>query len=114
MSRTKTGPTRRKKHNKIRKEAKGFRGHRGRSIKGAKEGILHALRHAYKSRRLKKRDMKSLWITRLNAAAREHGLSYSQFMGKLKEKDIQLDKKVLSQIAVGDPETFGKIIRKLT
>lgn len=113
MPRIKSGPTRRKKHKKLRKQAKGFRGHRGRSVRGAKEGILHALRHAYKGRRLKKREMRRLWIQRLNAAVREHDLSYSQFIGKMKEKNIELDRKVLSQIAVGDPETFSTIVEKV-
>lgn len=74
---------------------------------------MHALRYAYKGRRLKKRNMRVLWIQRINAAARKQGLSYSQFIGKLKEKNVELDRKVLSQIAVGDPETFSTIVEKV-
>lgn len=113
MPRVKTGPTRRRRHRQIRRQAKGFRGHRGRSVRGAKEGILHALNHAYVGRRLKKRDLRRLWTVRLNAAVRQHELNYSHFMGKLKEHQIELNRKVLSQIAVGDPETFSAIVKRI-
>lgn len=108
--RVKTGIKRHKRHKKIKKAAKGFSGHRGRSIRGAMEGLLHAGKYSYISRRLKKRDMRKLWILRLNAAVREHGLSYSRFIKALKDKNIELDRKVLSEIAIMDPESFEKII----
>lgn len=111
--RVKTGVKRRRKHKKIRELAKGFRGHRGHSFIGAKEGVMHAERHAYVSRRLKKRDMRRLWITRLSAAVREHGLRYSEFVKKLKDAKVELDRKVLSEIAIFDPETFEKIVEEV-
>lgn len=111
--RVKTGTTRHRRHKKIRKAAKGFRGHRGRSIRGAKEGLMHAQKHAYIGRRLKKRNFRRLWIIRLSAGATEYGLSYSQLIHKLKEAHVELDRKTLSQIAMEDPKTFGKIINKL-
>ncbi|MBM4402179.1 MAG: 50S ribosomal protein L20 [Candidatus Cloacimonetes bacterium] len=111
--RVKTGIKRRKRHKKIRKLAKGFRGHRGHTLRGAKEGAMHAERHAYTSRRLKKRDIRRLWITRLSAAVREHGLRYSEFIKKLKDANIELDRKVLSEIARHDPKTFEKIVEEV-
>ena len=111
--RIKTGVKRGRKHKKIRKLAKGFRGHRGHTVRGAKEGVLHAEKHAYVGRKLKKRSMRRLWITRLSAAVREHGLRYSEFIKKLKSAEIELDRKVLSEIAVHDPGTFERIIREV-
>ncbi|OQX51385.1 50S ribosomal protein L20 [candidate division CPR3 bacterium 4484_211] len=110
MPRTKTGTVRRARHKKIRQLAKGFREHRRTTFKGAKEGVLHAAAYAYKSRRLKKRNMRKLWIMRLNGALRDHQISYSVFIHKLKQANIQLNRKVLSQIAAHDPETFNKIV----
>ena len=111
--RVKTGVKRHKKHKKIRELAKGFRGHRGHTFLGAKEGVMHAERHAYVGRRLKKRDMRRLWITRLSAAVREHGLHYSEFIKKLKDKKIEMDRKVLSEIAIHDPGTLEKIVEEV-
>lgn len=113
MSRVKTGTTRRARHKKVRKAAKGFTGHRGRTLRGAKEGVIHALKHAHKSRRLKKRDFRALWIQRLNAAVRQHNLSYSQLIALLKKKPVELDRKVLSQLAVEKPLIFDKIIEEI-
>ena len=93
--------------------AKGFRLHRGHTIKAAKEGIMHALSHAYRDRRTKKRNARKLWIIRLNAALRQHGLTYSRFINMLKEKNVELDRKVLSKIAVHDGDVFGKIVEKI-
>jgi len=114
--RVRTGIVRRKRHNKIRKEAtkRGFSGHRGRTFRGAKEGLLHALKHSYIGRKLKKRNMRRLWITRLNAAVQENGLSYSKFMNLLNKSTLKIDRKVLSSIAMHDPETFKKIIEKVS
>ena len=112
--RVKTGVKRHKKHKKIRKQAKGFSGHRGRSVRGAKEGLFHAGKHARVSRRLKKRDMRKLWVVRLNAATREHGLVYSHFIKALNDKNITLDRKILSEIAIMDPDTFGEIVKQVT
>ena len=112
--RIKTGPTRARKHREIRKKAKGFRGHRGRSVRGAKEGLLNALSHAYVSRKLKKRNMKRLWIQRINAALRQNGTTYNNFFHQLRNTEIKLNRKVLSEIAMHDPETFGKIVDKVS
>lgn len=111
--RVKTGIVRRKRHKKILKEAKGFRGHRGRSVRGAMEGVLNALSHAYIGRKHKKRNMRALWIQRLNAAVREHGISYSKFVQKLNNSKIQLDRKILSEVAQTDPDTFKQIFEKI-
>jgi len=113
MTRTKTGPQRARKHRKIKKKARGFKEARRTRVKAAKEALLHSGQYAFIGRKLKKRDLRSLWIKRLNAAVREHGLKYSVFISKLKEKNIELDRKVLSEIAVKDPETFKKIVSEV-
>jgi large subunit ribosomal protein L20 len=99
-----------RKHRKIKKAARGFKHARSRRVKSAKEALLHAGQYAYIGRKLKKRDLRSLWITRINAAVRTHGMSYSKFMAALKAKKIELDRKMLADIAVHDPETFEKIV----
>lgn len=103
---------RRQRHKKILEAAKGFRDARRKRYKVAKEAVLHAGQYAYIGRKLRKRDIRSLWITRLNAAAREQGLSYSRFISGLKKANIELDRKILSDIAIEDPATFGKIVEK--
>ncbi len=103
----------RKKHKKIKKEAKGFRQARRTRIKAAKEAILHAGQYAYIGRKLRKRNLRRLWIVRLNAAVREHGLTYSEFISGLKKKKIEVDRKILADIAVNDPDTFAKIVSEL-
>src|SRR3989338_6509196 len=110
MARIKTGTTRRARHNKIRAQAKGFGGSRGRTIKGAKEGIMHALMHAYVGRKLKKRDMKRLWITRINAALSGTSTNYSTFVHNLRKNEVVINRKVLSEIAQYDEKTFQKIV----
>ncbi len=102
-----------RRHRKIKKLTKGFGQARRRRIKAGKEAALHAGQYAYIGRKDRKRDLRKLWIIRLNAAAREHGLSYSQFISGLKKKNIQLDRKILSDIAVSDPSTFSKIIEEI-
>ncbi|MCA9391829.1 50S ribosomal protein L20 [candidate division WWE3 bacterium] len=110
MARVKGGYVRSRRHNKIKKEARGFKGHRRRTVKGAQEGILHALANAYISRKQKKRNMRSLWIVRINAALRPKGLSYSKFISMLKGKNVVLNRKVMSDLAIADPKTLDKII----
>ncbi|MCA9397617.1 50S ribosomal protein L20 [candidate division WWE3 bacterium] len=112
--RIKTGVIRRKRHNKVLKQAKGFRGFRRRSFKGAKEGVLHALKHSYISRKQKKRNMRRLWIQRINAGLKANGAKYSTFIQSLKSSNIELNRKVLSEIAMHDPQTFGKIVEKVS
>lgn len=112
MARVKSPSAR--KHRKIRKLAKGFKQARRRRAKTAIEGVLHAGQYAYAGRKLRKRDMRKLWIQRLNAAARENGIKYSSLIHSLKNANIELDRKVLSAIAVEDPKTFEKIVSKAT
>jgi large subunit ribosomal protein L20 len=111
MPRTKTIASR--KHKEIRKAARGFRNARSRRIGAAKEALLHAGQYAYIGRRLKKRDLRSLWIVRLNAAARENGMKYSELIKKLKDNKVELDRKILADIAARDPQTFTKILSEL-
>jgi len=101
------------KHKKIRKLAKGYKFSASRRVKTAKEAILHAGQYAYVGRKRKKRDLRSLWITRINAGVREHDLSYSRFMNLLKKNKIELDRKILSDIAVKDPKTFESIVKEV-
>jgi large subunit ribosomal protein L20 len=113
--RVKKGPTRSRRHHKIASEAskRGFRGFRGRTIKGAKEGLQHALTNSYKSRKMHTRQMRTLWINRISAAVKNQGLSYSQFISKLKQADIVLNRKVLSEIAMYQPEVFDKLVKTI-
>ncbi len=95
-----------KKRRKVFKAAKGFRGGHGRLLRSAKEAVARALRFAYRDRRTKKREIRSLWIARVNAAAREEGLSYSKFLFGLKKAGVELDRKVMADMAVNDPAGF--------
>ncbi len=111
MARTKSPSAR--KHRTILKQAKGFKHARSRRYKSAQEAVLHAGQYAYHGRKLKKRDLRSLWIIRLNAASRENGLKYSELINKLKSNKIEIDRKILSDIAATDPNTFKSIISEL-
>ncbi|NTV31150.1 50S ribosomal protein L20 [candidate division WWE3 bacterium] len=111
--RVKKGTTRARKHREIKSEAKGFIGHRRRTIKGAKEGIMHSLKNAFVGRKDKKANMRALWIIRINAILSEKNISYSRFIKQLKDKNIILNRKILSEIAVQDPATFDKIIKEV-
>lgn len=99
-----------KRHRKVKKAARGYKHAARRRVKVAKEALLHAGHYAYVGRKLKKRDLRRLWIVRLNAAAREHDLSYSKFIAGLKKENIAIDRKILSDIAINDSDTFGKIV----
>jgi len=101
------------KHRKIKKLAKGFSHARRKRVKTAKETLLHSGQYAYIGRKLKKRDLRRLWIIRIGAASKNSGLSYSQFISKLKTNNIELDRKILSEIAVKDTETFEKIVSEI-
>ncbi|MEA1913314.1 MAG: 50S ribosomal protein L20 [candidate division WOR-3 bacterium] len=109
MARHKNVVQRRKRHKKILKRAEGFFGKRKSSYRIAKEAVMKALAYAYRDRRRKKRDFRRLWIIRINAAARQNGLSYSKFMHGLYNSHINLNRKVLAEIAVMEPETFSQI-----
>jgi len=98
-----------KRHKKILKQAKGYRGARSRTFKVAKQAVQRAGQYAYRDRRVKKRVFRSLWIIRINAAARENGLSYSKLIAGLKKANINLDRKTLAEIAVNDKEAFSVI-----
>ena len=108
MSRVKRSIHARKKRRATLARAKGYRGQAHSSYKRAKEAVLHAERYAYRDRRARKRDFRRLWITRIGAAARREGLSYSQFMHGLRKAGVELDRKMLADIAVRDPETFRR------
>jgi large subunit ribosomal protein L20 len=102
----------RKKRRKVLAEAKGYWGLKSRSYKYAKEQVEHSLVYAYRDRKVKKRTFRQLWIVRINAAARQHDLSYNQFIAGLKKAEIELDRKVLADLAVSDPAAFGKIAER--
>ena len=112
MSRVKRSVHARKKRRATLERTKGFRGQANSSYKRAKEALLKADTYAYRDRRNKKRDFRRLWIVRINAAARQEGMSYSQFMHGLKLAEIEVDRKVLADIAVRDPETFRRFAEK--
>ncbi len=112
MSRVKRGVTTRARHKKILAMAAGHRGQRHRVFRRANESVLHALHYSYRDRRARKADMRRLWIQRINAGAREHGLTYSQFMHGLKLAGVDLDRKVLSDLAIREPEAFAAIVEQ--
>ncbi|MBP6045328.1 MAG: 50S ribosomal protein L20 [Microgenomates group bacterium] len=111
--RVKSGVRTKRRHNKVLKLAKGYWQSRSSQFKKAAEAVLHAGQYAYAGRRIKRRDFRSLWIVRINAAVRPEGLSYSQFVSKLKAKNISLDRKILSQIATEYPNVFKKIVSEV-
>lgn len=110
MSRVKRGVTARARHKKVLDQAKGYRGRRKNVYRIAKEAVMKAGQYAYRDRRQKKRQFRTLWIARINAAAREQGLSYSVFMNGLKKAAIQIDRKVLADLAVFDKAAFVAIV----
>jgi large subunit ribosomal protein L20 len=112
VSRVKRSVHARKKRRNTLERTKGYRGQAKSSYKRAKEALLKADSYAYRDRRNRKRDFRRLWIVRINAAAREEGMSYSQFMHGLREAGIELDRKVLADIAVRDPETFRRFAER--
>jgi large subunit ribosomal protein L20 len=109
MPRVKRGVTARARHKKVLKQAKGFRGRRGNVYRVAKQAVMKAGQYAYRDRRTKKRQFRALWIARINAAVRELGLTYSAFMSGLKKAQIDIDRKVLADLAVQDKPAFAKI-----
>ena len=109
MARVKRGVTVKARHKKILGKAKGYYGARGKTFKAAKQAVIKAGQYAYRDRRQRKRQFRALWITRINAAARMHGLSYSRLINGLNRAELDIDRKVLADIAVRDPEAFGAI-----
>ena len=112
MARVKRGVQAKARHKKVLKQAKGFRGARSRTYKVAKQAVMRAGQYAYRDRRVKKRVFRSLWIVRINAAARDNGLTYSQLIAGLKKANIDLDRKVLASLAVNDKEAFSLLVEQ--
>ena len=110
MPRTKSGPATKKRHKKVLERAKGYRGSKSRLFRRANEQVLHSLSYAYRDRRQRRRNFRKLWITRINAAARQNGMSYSRFMNGLKTAEIEIDRKVLADLAVNDAKAFSDLV----
>lgn len=113
MTRVKRGVQKRKRKKRIIKQAKGYKWSRKSKYRAAKEALMHAWTYSYRDRRTKKRDFRRLWQIRINAACREQGISYSKFINALKKNKIELDRKVLSELAKDYPEIFKKIVEKV-
>ncbi len=111
MARIKTGVTARRRHKKILERAEGYRGGRHSLLKTAKEAVMHAGAYAFAGRRERKGDMRKLWITRISAALETEGVSYSKFMSGLKKQHIELDRKVLADLAANNPEIFKEVVK---
>ncbi len=111
MARVKRGIVSRRKHNKLASLTKGYRGTKHRLIKAAKEASLHAGAYAYHGRKLKKRDIRALWIVRISEAAKKENTSYSKLMAGLKKAKIELDRKILADLVLNDPQTFSEVAK---
>lgn len=111
MARVKRGVHAKKKHKAVLAKAKGHYGNRSRSFRSANESVMHAGQYATRDRRARKGEMRSLWIQRINAACRIHGTSYSRFIAGLKEAGIEVDRKMLADLAVTDPAAFGALVK---
>ena len=112
MARVKRGVTTHARHKKLVKQAKGYRGRSKNVFRSAIQRVEKGLQYAYRDRRARKRNFRALWIQRINAGAREHGLTYAQFMNGIKRAGIELDRKVLSDLAVREPESFRALVEK--
>ncbi len=110
MPRVKGGTTTKKRHKKILERAKGYRGSKSRHFKRANEQVLHSLAYSYRDRRQRRRNFRKLWIIRINAAARENGMSYSRFMNGLKAAELEIDRKVLADLALHDAQAFSDLV----
>lgn len=110
MARVKRGPKTRKRRKKVLKSAKGFIGSRSTLFRPAKQAVIKSLQYAYRDRRQKKRNFRRLWITRINAAARQNGLTYSKFINGLKQANIEIDRKMLAEMAVNDKDAFSELV----
>ncbi|QJD31097.1 MULTISPECIES: 50S ribosomal protein L20 [Methylococcus] len=111
MARVKRGVIARARHKKVLKQAKGYYGARSRVYRVAKQAVIKAGQYAYRDRRQRKRQFRALWITRINAGAREFGLSYSRFISGLKKASVEIDRKVLADLAVRDKDAFAELAR---
>lgn len=110
MARVKGGTNSRKRHNRVLKLAKGYRGAKSKQFKTAKQAVMKSLNYAYVGRKLRKREFRRLWITRINAAARINGMSYSRFMNGLKNANIDMNRKMLADIAINDANAFASLV----
>ncbi len=110
MPRTRHSVARKKRHKKVLDMAKGYRGARSRNYKAANEQVMHSLQYAYRDRKARKGEFRRLWIARINAAARANGLSYNRFMNGLKLAEVEVDRKILAEMAVSDPEGFAGLV----
>ena len=113
MARIKCAVTTRRRHKKILKLAKGYRGAKSKLFRTANQAVMKSLTYAYRDRKQKKRNFRQLWIARINAAARMNGISYSKFMNGLKKNGIEINRKMLAEIAVADPAAFAKLVEKV-
>ena len=113
MPRANSSVPRKRRHRKVIGEAKGYFGRRKNLYRTAKDAVEKAMQYSYRDRRQKKREFRKLWITRINAASRQHGLSYSRFIHGLKENNIELDRKILADMAIRDPEGFEALVNKV-
>ncbi len=111
--RVKTSVVRKKRKNKVLKQTKGYWGQRKNVFKRAKETLLRGMAYSYRDRKTKKRTLRSLWITRINAVLREDGLSYSKFIYSLKSKNVDLDRKILAELAMNHPDKFKKLVSSI-
>ena len=112
MSRVKRGVTNHARHKKVLKAAEGYYGRRKNTIRVAKQAVEKAGQYAYRDRRVKKRNFRALWIQRINAAVRDHGLTYGRFIDGLSKAEVAVDRKVLSDLAIHEPDAFGALVRK--
>jgi large subunit ribosomal protein L20 len=110
MARVKRAVNGRKHHRAVLEQAEGYYGNRSRSFKSANEAVMHAMQYAYRDRRARKGDFRRLWIQRINAAARQHGMSYSRLIAGLRVAGVEVDRKVLAELAVSDPGAFGTLV----
>ncbi|NMA86677.1 MAG: 50S ribosomal protein L20 [Tissierellia bacterium] len=110
MARVKGGVTARKRHKKVLKQAKGYYGAKSKLYRPANQAVMKSLDYAYAGRKQRKRDFRKLWISRINAAARQNGMNYSTFINGLKKADIEINRKMLSEMAIHDPEGFSKLV----
>lgn len=110
MARVKRSVKARQSHKKVLDRAKGYKGARSRRFKTANEQVMHAMQDSYRDRRARKREFRKLWIARINAAARQNGTTYSQFIAGLKAAEVEVDRKMLADMAVNDPDAFAQLV----
>lgn len=110
MPRSKNGPATRQRRKKVLKSARGYRGPKSKCYRPANEQVMHSLQYAYRDRKAKKGDFRRLWITRINAATREHGMSYNRFISGLRSAGVEVDRKILADLAVNEPQAFKELV----